>query len=345
MLEWNKDVVRSLNLLSCFVPVNNQFWNMNSIEKNKKLNEIYVSVIIPIYNEADNIDELCQRLTGTLKANKYTYEILFIDDGSSDSSFTILKKNQSTNKKIRIIKLQRNYGQHIALVAGIELMKGNVILTMDADLQNNPEEIPIFIKKIEEGYDYVSGWRLKRNDSIFRKIPSFILNKIICKVTGVKLHDYNCGMNAVRKNIIGNINSHGEMRKFFPALMATLANSVCEVEISHSARKKGKSKYDLLKLVGLVADFVTSFTIKPFRLIGVTGGIFFLLSIFVGSLYLLARISVLIAPMPKVMVILLIAFFGGIQFLIVGFVGEYLIRIYHLLQQKTLFHVESIIEE
>ena len=164
-------------------------------------------------------------------------------------------------------------------------------------------------------------------------------------VTGVRLHDYNCGMNAVRKNIIGNIHSHGEMRKFFPALMATLANSVCEVKISHNARKKGKSKYDLLKLVGLVADFVTSFTIKPFRVIGVTGGIFFLLSMFVGALYLLARISVLIAPMPKVMVILLIAFFGGIQFLIVGFVGEYLIRIYHLLQQKTLFHVESIIEE
>ena len=314
-------------------------------EKNNKLNEIYISVIIPIYNEADNIDELCQRLTGTLEANKYTYEILFVDDGSSDSSFSILKKNQSTNKKIRIIKLQKNYGQHIALVAGIELMKGNVILTMDADLQNNPEDIPIFIKKIEEGYDYVSGWRLKRNDSIFRKIPSFFLNKLICKVTGVELHDYNCGMNAVRKGIIGEIISHVKMQKFFLALMALLADSVCEVKVGHNARVKGKSKYDFYKLVGLVADFITSFTVKPFRIIGVTGGVLFLLSVFCGILYLLARFGTLITPMPKTIVILLIAFFSGIQFLIVGFVGEYLIRIYHLLQQKTLFQVESIIEK
>lgn len=318
---------------------------MSSTKKNNKLNEIYISVIIPIYNEADNIDELCRRLTATLETNKYTYEILFVDDGSSDSSFSVLKKKQSANKKIRLIKLLRNYGQHIALVAGIELMKGNVILTMDADLQNNPEDIPLFINKIEDGYDYVSGWRFKRNDSIFRKIPSFILNNIICKVTGVKLHDYNCGMNAVRKNIIGDMKSHGEMRKFFPALMAKLANSVCEVKVSHSARTKGKSKYDFFKLVGLVADFITSFTVKPFRIIGVAGGIFFLLSIFGGTLYFLARVSTLITPLPKTMVILLIAFFSGIQFLIVGFVGEYLIRIYHLLQQKTLFQVENIIEE
>ncbi len=313
--------------------------------ENNILDEVYISAIMPIYNEADNIDELCQRLTNTLGTNQYTYEIIFVDDGSTDNSLNILKKNQAANKKIRIIKLQRNYGQHIALVAGIELMKGNVILTMDADLQNNPEDIPIFIKKIEEGYDYVSGWRIKRNDSIFRKIPSFILNKIICKVTGVKLHDYNCGMNAVRKSIIGDMKTHGEMRKFFPALMATLARSVCEVKVAHNARVKGKSKYDFFKLVSLVADFITSFTVKPFRVIGVSGGVMFLLSILGGILYLLARVSSLITPMPKTMVILLIAFFSGIQFLIVGFVGEYLIRIYHLLQQKTLFQVEDIIEE
>ena len=318
---------------------------MSKIEKKEALSEISVSVMIPVHNESQSIEELCERLTKILEKQQYHYEIIFIDDGSNDDSLEILKRNQDNNKNIKIIKLQRNYGQHIALMAGIEHAKGNALLTMDADLQNNPEDIPVFIKKIEEGYDYVSGWRLKRNDSIFRKIPSFILNKIICRVTGVELHDYNCGMNAVRKSIIGDMKTHGEMRKFFPALMATLANSVCEVKIAHNARVRGKSKYDFFKLVSLVADFITSFTVKPFRVIGVTGGVLFLLSILGGILYLFARVSMYITPMPKAIVIILIAFFSGIQFLIVGFVGEYLIRIYHLLQQKTLFQVESIIEK
>lgn len=318
---------------------------MSKIQKKDKLSEVTVSVMIPIHNESESIEELCGRLTKILEEQQYHYEIIFIDDGSSDNSLEILKRNQDNNKNIKIIKLQRNYGQHIALVAGIEHAKGNVLITMDGDLQNNPEDIPLFVKKIEEGYDYVSGWRVKRNDSILRKIPSFILNMIICKVTGVRLHDYNCGMNAVRKSIIGDMETHGEMRKFFPAMMATLANSVCEVKVGHNARVKGKSKYDFYKLVGLAADFVTSFTVKPFRVIGVIGGVLFLLSIFCGTLYLFARSGTLITPMPKAIVILLIAFFSGVQFLIVGFAGEYLIRIYHLLQQKTLFQVESIIEK
>lgn len=317
---------------------------MNGI-RNNTLDKVYVSVLIPIFNEADNIDEMCRRLNKTLEEQKYHYEIIFIDDGSTDDSIRLLKKNQNNYKNFRIIKLQRNYGQHIAFVAGIKHMKGDVLVTIDGDLQNNPEDIPRFVEKIEEGYDFASGWRMKRNDPILRKIPSFILNRIICIVTGVKLHDYNCGINAVRKSVIGDIDLYGEMRKFFPALMAKLAKSVCEIRVEHSARIKGKSKYDFFKLVGLVADFVTSFTVKPFRVIGVAGGIFLLLSIFVGILYVIARIGVFIPPMPKIMLVLLILFFSGIQFMIVGFVGEYLIRIYQLLQQKTLFQIESIIEK
>jgi undecaprenyl-phosphate 4-deoxy-4-formamido-L-arabinose transferase len=309
------------------------------------LSEIFVSVTIPVHNEAENIDELCRRLTETLEEQPYPYEIIFIDDGSTDGTVRTLEANREINRKIRVIKLQRNYGQHIALVAGVEYTKGNVIVTLDGDLQNHPEDIPLFITKIEEGYDFVSGWRVKRYDSLLRKIPSFFLNKLICRVTGAKLHDYNCGINAVRKSIIGDMRIHGERRKFLPALMATLAASTCEVKVGHSARAKGKSQYDFFKLVGLMADFVSTFTIKPFRIIGVTGGALFLLSVLFGITYLAARAFGLITPMPKTVVTLFIAFFSGIQFAILGFVGEYLVRIYHLLQQDSLFQVETIIEE
>ena len=307
--------------------------------------DTFISVIIPIYNEEENIDELCVSLTKVLEDYKKEYEIIFVDDGSSDQSIGLLKKYQDTNNKIKIIKLTKNYGQHIALVAGIEHMKGNIIVTMDGDLQNSPKDIPKFINKIEEGYDFVSGWRVNRYDPVLRKIPSYVLNKIICKITGVNLHDYNCGMNAVRKSIIENMDRYGEMRKFFPALMAKLANSCCEVQVEHNARAKGKSKYDFLKLVGLVADFITSFTVKPFRVLGVTGSFLVSLSTFFGIIFIIARLFGLTGPIPQVLFILLISFLSGIQFLILGFMGEYLIRIYQLLQRETLFQVETIIEK
>ncbi len=205
-----------------------------------------ISVIIPIFNEEGNIESLYRGLKSTLEELKKDYEIIFIDDGSSDRSFEVLDKISKGDAKVRVIGFKRNFGQTAAIAAGFDYAKGEILITMDGDLQNDPQDIPQLLKKIETGYDIVSGWRKKRKDSLLtRRVPSKIANWIISTLTGVKLKDYGCTLKAYRREIVKHINLYGEMHRFIPALASWAGAQVAEIEVNHRPRKHGSSKYGI----------------------------------------------------------------------------------------------------
>jgi len=229
------------------------------------MNEIvYLSVVIPICNEADNINELYQRLNEVMDYNHLDFEIIFVDDGSKDTSFKLLKNLRSQDTRIKIIKLARKFGQAAALLAGFEHAQGEIVLTMDGDLQNKPEWIPIFIEKIKKGFDLVSGWRINRNDSLLkRRIPSRIMNWFISKRTGITLHDYGCGFNAIKRDLIPLLKKYGRNARFMKPLLVENIEKVAVVEIDYVPREKGFSKYNLFNLAKTGLDFFINFSLKP----------------------------------------------------------------------------------
>ena len=301
-----------------------------------------LSVVVPVFNESDNLAELYAQLTKALQG--FHYELLFVDDGSVDGSYEILANLHASDHRVKVVRLAGNFGQHAALSAGIERAKGQMIVSLDADLQCDPHDIPKLLAKIEEGHDVVSGWRYGRQDPLSRRLPSYIVNKTIGMVTGVRLHDYGCPLKAITAEVARELKYYGEMRRFLGALVVQLGRSVDEVQVSHRPRMTGKSRYSGLQLIGHYLDFVVSFSTRSFQIIGVVGSLLTLLGLIGGILYFPLRF---LADLPlggRFQIVVFLAVFFGLQFAILGLLGEFTARIYRLVQGRPFFAIREILE-
>jgi glycosyltransferase involved in cell wall biosynthesis len=307
-----------------------------------------VSLIIPVFSEEDNILPLYAELKEALKRLNLGYEIIFVDDGSTDGSFELLEGLAREEKRVRVIQLRRNFGQTAALAAGFDAAQGEVIIPMDSDLQNDPADIPKLISKIEEGYDVVSGWRRERKDPLFsRRLPSFFANKLISWLTGVHLHDYGCTLKAYRTEAIKGVKLYGEMHRFLPALAAWQGARVSEVEVSHHPRSYGRSKYGLSRTFKVLLDLITvkflgSFSTKPSYVFGGIGLFLFLGGMISGITIIIQKIlfgrSMIQSPLLHLTALLITL---SILFVLNGLLAELSIRTYHESQDKPTYLIRQ----
>ncbi|MBI3325448.1 MAG: glycosyltransferase family 2 protein [Nitrospinae bacterium] len=302
-----------------------------------------ISVVVPIFNEAENLQELYDRLVKTLAGlEPMSFELIFVDDGSTDGGFQRLRELATADARVRAVRFVRNFGQHVALSGGIERSRGNVVILMDADLQNAPEDIPRFIAKIREGYDLVSGWRLNRGELTFvRRIGSALMNWFIGLSTGVPLHDYNCGFKAMTRRVAQEICRYGHLRRYIAPLLARLARSVAEVPVANGSRRQGHSKYTFLQIFALIVEFIIGFSVRPFQVIGLGGVACTLLGVLAGFAYFVGRLVFGMAAGDRLLASIILGTFAGIQFSILGLLGEYMVRAYHAAQNLPLYVVEE----
>jgi len=301
-----------------------------------------ISVVIPVFNEEDNLRELGERLILTLTTMGRPYEIIFVDDGSTDGSWQLLTDlHGQYPQNIRALQFHRNFGQHQAIFAGFQAAKGKVMVTLDADLQNPPEEIPRLVAKLEEGYDTVGGWRENRQDSIFRRLPSQLVNYVMSRVTGVKLRDYGCMLRAYRRSVVDSINQCQESSSFIPALANLFAQRVAEIPVGHAERERGTSKYGIIKLLRLNFDLMTGFSNLPIHLVGFMGVTIALLGLLFGFMLIIRRIFV--GPeVEGVFTLFAILFvFVGLNTLGLALIGEYVGRIYREVRGRPRFVVRQ----
>jgi len=301
-----------------------------------------ISVVIPVFNEEENLRELGERLIRTLTAMGRPYEIIFVDDGSTDGSWELLTDlNRQYPQNIRALQFHRNFGQHQAIFAGFQASRGQVMVTLDADLQNPPEEIPRLVAKLDEGFDTVGGWRENRQDSIFRRLPSQLVNTVMSRVTGVKLRDYGCMLRAYRRSVVDSINQCQESSSFIPALANLFAQRVAEIPVGHAERERGKSKYGIIKLLRLNFDLMTGFSNLPIHLVGFMGVAIACLGLLFGFMLLLRRIFV--GPeVEGVFTLFAILFvFVGLNTLGLALIGEYVGRIYREVRGRPRFVVRQ----
>ena len=302
----------------------------------------YLSVIIPVFNEEENLEELGERLVRTLEGMNRTFEIILVDDGSADRSWELLTQlHQQHPQVIRALQFHRNFGQHQAIFAGFQAARGQVMVTLDADLQNPPEEIPRLVAKLEEGYDTVGGWRENRQDSFFRKFPSFLINQVMSRVTGVKLRDYGCMLRAYRREVVDSINQCHESSSFIPALANLFSRRVAEIPVGHAERERGQSKYSLIKLLRLNVDFMTGFSNFPIHVVGVMGICIALLGLGFGAFLFLRRLF-LGPEVEGVFTLFAILFvFVGLNTFALALVGEYVGRIYREVRGRPRFVIRQ----
>lgn len=318
--------------------------------KTKKSQNIDLSIVIPVYNEAGSIESLYAELTTVLKKLKKSYEIIFVDDGSNDSSFKILEELHKKDRAVQVINLRRNFGQSAAFSAGFDASSGEIIVTLDADLQNDPEDIPRLIEKIEEGYELVVGWRVNRKDDFFTRIlPSKVANKIISLVVGTNLHDYGCSLKAVRNEVIKNIKLYGEMHRFIPALASWMGVTMCEVPVNHEPRKTGKSKYGLIRIIKVALDLITvkfliDYAYRPIHIFGFFGSVCLTIGIALGGYLTIEKLlfGQSLSDRPMMFLVILLIIFG-FQLLTLGILGEFLIRTYHESQNKPIYMIKKLL--
>lgn len=308
-----------------------------------------VSVVIPVFNEEDNVEILHERLKEVLDRLGSEYEIIYVDDGSTDGTLSLLERLQGKDPLVIVLSLRRNFGQTAAFAAGFDFARGDVVVTMDGDLQNDPNDIPKLLDIIKD-HDLVSGWRRKRKDPFFsRRLPSIAANWLISKVTGVKLHDYGCSLKAYRRDVIKNLKLYGEMHRFIPAVASWYGVRVAEVETQHHPRLRGKSKYGITRTIKVVLDLITvkflqSFSTRPlqfFGSIGIAGGVIG----FLVLLYLSVEKIILGNPIGGRPLLLLGALLVivGIQFIGMGLLGEMIVRVYHETQRKPIYVIKKIL--
>jgi len=316
-----------------------------------KENKIDLSIVIPIYNEKQSIDSLYKDLKSVLPELGKSYEVILIDDGSMDGTYDELLKAHQKNKAYKIIKFRRNFGQTAAMKAGFDYSHGDIIITLDADLQNNPKDIPKILKKMDEGYDIVSGWRKNRKDKmISRKIPSIIANKIISILFGVHLHDYGCTLKAYKKEIIKNIELYGEMHRYIPAIASGVGAKVTEVPVGHHSRKFGKTKYGISRTMRVILDIITikfllTYSKKPMQIFGLlgifTGAIGSVLTTYLIILRLFFNQGLANRPLFILAIFMILA---GIQLITMGLLGELMMRTYHESSNKDIYIIKEIID-
>ena len=309
----------------------------------------YLSIVIPIYNEEANIGNLWERLSKVLHEHwqdpAQDWEVIFTDDGSRDRSLELLQAIAQGEPRVSVVEFNRNYGQHAAIFGAFAVSQGQIVVTMDADLQNPPEEIPKLVAKIEEGFDVVGGWRQGRmdNDSLFRTLPSKIVNAVTRQTTGVKLHDYGCMLRAYRREIVDAMMLCKERSSFIPALANSFAKRIGEVPVGHAERAAGDSKYGFWKLINLQFDLLTSFSLLPLQMLSVLGVIVSMLGIGFGIILFIYRILHPEGSAQGVFTLFAVLFFFvGAQFLAFGLLGEYIGRIYQEVRDRPRFVVKKV---
>lgn len=306
-----------------------------------QLDRPIISVLVPLLNEEESLTELNERLHESLETVGKPFEIIYINDGSTDTSQELIESFRRDDGRVKIVEFNRNYGQHMALFAGFERAQGEIIVTIDADLQNPPEEIPKLVSKMDEGYDVVGTYRKMRQDSVFRRFPSFIVNKITSRLVGVKLRDYGCMLRAYRRDVVGSINMCQESSSFIPALANTYAKKIAEIEVGHEERKRGTSKYSLFRLLRLNFDLMTGFSLLPIQWIGMLGVIIAVIGL-AFAIFLLVRRFV-VGPESEGLFTLfaILFFFMGIQILTLGIIGEYIGRIFQEVRRRPRFIIRK----
>jgi len=310
-----------------------------------------LSIVVPVYNEEESLHLLFDEIVESMKKINQPWELIFVDDGSSDTSEKqirdLVKKNPG---QVSAIILRRNFGQTAAIAAGIDQAQGEIIVLLDADLQNDPQDIPLLVEKIHEGYDVVSGWRYNRQDrAITRTIPSRIANSLISFVTGVHLHDHGCTLKAYRREVIKGFRLYGEMHRFIPVYANSFGAKITEVKVHHHTRKFGKAKYGLERTFKVILDlftvkFLTSFANKPIYLFGGTGLILILFSLITIGILAYRRIAMGISPFssPLFTISVMIAIMG-FQSILMGLIAELLSRTYHESQNKPVYTIREVI--
>ena len=308
-----------------------------------------LSLVIPVFNEADSLAALHGEIVQALEG--MDYEILYVDDGSADASFAVLTEIQQHDPHVRLIRFRRNFGQTAALSAGFRYARGKIIVPLDADGQNDPADIPRLIKKLDEGFDIVSGWRKDRKDNpVTRTLPSRIANWLIGRITGVRLHDYGCTLKAYRAESLKPIRLYGEMHRFIPALARWGGESVAELVVNHRARTTGKTKYGLSRTFKVVLDlmtikFLASFSTKPIYIFGGLGVFCFFGSFISGSVVLLMKlISGYSMNKNPLLIVSLIMMTTAVQFVLMGLLAEILVRTYHESQDRPIYVIAKIVE-
>jgi undecaprenyl-phosphate 4-deoxy-4-formamido-L-arabinose transferase len=301
-----------------------------------------ISVVIPVHNEEDNLPELGERLVRTLTGMGRSFEIIFVDDGSTDRSWQVLTDlNGQYPLNVRALQFHRNFGQHQAIFAGFQAARGQVMVTLDADLQDPPEDIPRLVAKLEEGYDTVGGWRENRQDSVFRRFPSLLVNYVMSRVTGVKLRDYGCMLRAYRREVIDGINRCQESSSFIPALANLFSRRVAEIPVGHAKRERGKSKYSLFRLLRLNFDLMTGFSNFPIHLVAFMGVGIALLGLLFGFYLFLRRIFVGPEVQGVFTLFAILFVFVGLNTLGLALIGEYVGRIYREVRGRPRFIIRQ----
>jgi len=308
-----------------------------------------ISIVIPLYNEEENVRELHSRLKPVMDSIGDDYEIIFIDDGSTDKTLTLLQEIQASDDTVIVLSLRRNFGQTAAFAAGFDYSRGDIIVTMDGDLQNDPHDIPKLLELMKDN-DLVSGWRKKRKDPFLsRRLPSIIANSLISKVTGVNLHDYGCSLKAYRRDVIKNLKLYGEMHRFIPAVASWYGVRIAEVETTHHPRLRGKSKYGISRTMRVVLDLITvkflqSFSTKPLQFFGpiglLSGALGFLISLYLSIDKMFSGKDIGGRPLLLLGALLIIV---GIQFIGMGLLGEMMVRVYHETQKKPIYVIKKVI--
>jgi glycosyltransferase involved in cell wall biosynthesis len=313
-----------------------------------------LSVVAPVYNEAPNLQPLHDQITAALDGVVDDYEILLVDDGSRDGSFERMAALAETDRRVRVIQLRRNFGQSAAFAAGFDHARGGVIVTLDADLQNDPADIPRLLAKLDEGYDVVAGWRQNRKDNLVRKIPSSLANRLIARMTGVRLHDTGCSLRAYRRPVIENIKLYGEMHRFIPALASLVGIRLTELPVNHRPRTQGEAKYGQFGLgrsFRVILDLLTIYFMlgffgRPMHLFGgvglVSGALGVGIGLYLSGLKLFAGREIGDRPLLLLAVLLVMI---GVQFLAMGLLGELVVRTYYESQGKPPYYVRTVLPE
>jgi glycosyltransferase involved in cell wall biosynthesis len=308
-----------------------------------------VSFVVPIYNEEENVKLLYEELADVADSSSLNAEFVFIDDGSSDETVARLKEASLNDARVKLVLLRRNFGQTAAMAAGFDHAEGEIVVTMDGDLQNDPHEAPRMIQKLEEGYDIVAGWRKNRQDKKWsRVIPSMIANRIISRTTKVVLHDYGCSLKVFRAEVVKNIKLYGEMHRFIPAVASQLGVRICEVPVNHRARQFGTSKYGISRTLRVILDLLTvqfflGYATRPLHLFGMLGlGTGTLGAVLLGVLgFERLVLGVPLANRPILLVGVMLVLIG-LQFICSGLLAEVMVRTYHESQGKKIYTVRSI---
>ena len=309
------------------------------------------SIVIPVHNEEPHLMALYTAIREVMEARYPSFEIIFVDDGSRDGTYGVLCGLNASDSLCKVIRFRRNFGQTAALAAGFAYARGDIIVTLDGDLQNDPNDIPQLLQKIEEGYDVISGWRVHRKDKFLtRRLPSICANWLISKITGVKLHDYGCTLKAYRREVAQSIGLYGEMHRFIPAMASWMGISVAEVKVEHRPRHRGASKYGLSRTLRVLLDLITvkfllSYSTKPLQMFGTVGFLSslagFILAAYLSVDKLVFHHRLSDRPLLFLAILLMLV---GVQFITMGLLGEMMVRIYHEGQKKPIYVVKELLE-